>query len=563
MLTQIGKYRIERELGRGAMGVVYKAFDPVVERAVAIKTIRLDVENAEDLVTRLRREAKSVGQLEHPNIVTLYDAGESSGLFYLAMQFIQGETLQDAMTRQGWFPLREVLEIFRQICAGLDYAHQHGVIHRDIKPANIMVTREGAVKLTDFGIAKVAGTGTTSTGLVVGTPSYMSPEQALGRPLDGRSDIFSLGSILYEMMTGEKAFAGQNVTTVIYKIVHEPPTPLVVLQPGLDPSVEAIVLKALAKGPDQRYQNCGELAAELERYIERAATAIPKTSVVTPPRVSAVQQPVAGASTTPVPGIPPTPSGSTVSTPPTAASSGGIPIAPPTASGQVPAMGLSATASQPMVRQGVPLAWVGGGVIGTLLLVVVILLIVQMRQPSPAPAPTQTAAVDTVLPATETAAAKPAVNKTQPAEPVRSAASKPPSPAPTRRASEQPAPARREVNPLSSAVGRRTAPKQDPLSRAASSSPTAAPPQKPPPSPSTSPATGSEAETETAAPSAPETFSAVMLKGDMAFQEGQYQKAYAHYLKAYRMNPGSREVKRKLVMILTLLGKPEEALKYK
>ena len=220
-LTQIGKYQIERELGRGAMGVVYKAFDPIVERKVAIKTIRLDVEDAADLLNRLKREAKSVGQLEHPNIVTLYDAGESSGLFYLAMQFIEGETLQDRLERQRWFTLKEILELFAQICSGLDYAHSRGVIHRDIKPANIMISTNGVVKLTDFGIAKLAGGGTTTRGLIVGTPSYMSPEQAVGKPLDGRSDIFSLGSILYELLTGEKAFPGQNVTTVMYKIVHE------------------------------------------------------------------------------------------------------------------------------------------------------------------------------------------------------------------------------------------------------------------------------------------------------------------------------------------------------
>jgi serine/threonine-protein kinase len=541
------------------MGVVYKAFDPVVERAVAIKTIRLDVENATELVARLRREAKSVGQLEHPNIVTLYDAGESSGLFYLAMQFIQGETLQDAMTRQGWFPLREVLEIFRQICAGLDYAHQRGVIHRDIKPANIMIARDGVVKLTDFGIAKVAGTGTTSTGLVVGTPSYMSPEQALGRPLDGRSDIFSLGSILYEMMTGEKAFAGQNVTTVMYKIVHEPPMPLAVLQPGLDPAVEAIVLRALAKNPDQRYQNCGELAVELEHYIQRAVATMPKTSVITPPPVATPQPPVPAAPATPVPGVPPASVAPAAPSPPTAALSGGVPVVPMTSSGQAPVMAPPATGSQPAVRQGVPLAWVGGGVIGTLLLVVVILLIVQMRQPSPAPTPTQSPSVETTQPG----AAQPSPSPVQPAEPVRTAASKASSPAPTRRAPE-PSPSKERgvipaaASPAPSAARQTT---RSPLSAGASSTSTVQPEQKRP-APSAPSTAASDAETSPAAPALPETFTSVMLKGDLAFQEGQNQKAYAHYLKAYRMNPGSREVKRKLVMILTLLNKPEEALKY-
>lgn len=274
VLTQIGRYRVESELGRGAMGVVFKAFDPVVERVVAIKTIPLSVEDPEVLVHRLQREAKAVGQLEHPNIVTLYDAGEASGAFYIAMQFIQGETLQERMSRQRWFLLKEIQVFFRQICAALDYAHRLGVVHRDIKPSNIMITPEGLVKLTDFGIAKLAGAGTTSPGMIMGTPSYMSPEQALGKTLDGRSDIFSLGSILYELITGEQAFPGLNATTVMYRIVHEPPSPMTSLQPGLDPAVEAIVLKALTKQPGQRYQTCAELAAAVDCYVPRGVAEI-------------------------------------------------------------------------------------------------------------------------------------------------------------------------------------------------------------------------------------------------------------------------------------------------
>ena len=559
-LTHIGKYRIERELGRGAMGVVYKAFDPVVERAVAIKTIRLDVENAEELITRLRREAKSVGQLEHQNIVTLYDAGESSGLFYLAMQFIQGETLQDRITRQKWFTLKEVLEVFEQVCTGLDYAHQRGVIHRDIKPANIMITNDGVVKLTDFGIAKVAGTGTTSTGMVMGTPSYMSPEQALGKQLDGRSDIFSLGSMLYEMMTGEKAFPGQNATTVMYKIVHEPPTPLAALQPGLDPAVEAIVLKALAKSPEQRFQTCNELALELDTYISRAIHAMPKTAVVSVPPIPQTPR---------EPAVPPPPPAPSVYVPPAAPTAsaatavtgpgGQVPMAPPSPSGQVPAATAATwTGAQPPARTGVPLAWVGGGIIGTLLLVVAILLIVQLRQPSPSqPAPAQTAS-----PASQSAP-----SATQPAAELPAKIS-PPSPEPTHRAPAQPTAGPRAANPLTAPPApvtsrRTTAPAQAPVSRVAAPPPATQPLQQSPPAQAIPPAVSREVPAEAAAPAAPPTFSSVMLEGDMAFQEGNNQKAYAHYLKAYRMNPGSREVKRKLVMILTLLNKPQEALKYK
>ena len=550
--THIGKYRIERELGRGAMGIVYKAFDPVVERSVAIKTIHLDVENAADLVARLRREAKSVGQLEHQNIVTLYDAGESSGLFYLAMQFIQGETLQDRITRQKWFTLKEVLEVFEQICAGLDYAHQRGVIHRDIKPANIMITHDGVVKLTDFGIAKVAGTGTTSTGLVVGTPSYMSPEQALGKPIDGRSDIFSLGSMLYEMMTGEKAFPGQNATTVMYKIVHEPPTPLAVLQPGLDPAVEAIVLKALAKSPEQRFQTCNELATALQLYISRAIHTMPKTTVASaPPPPSA---PASYGAVTTFPGTLPAPSLPAAGTVPNGTTAGAVP--PHAASGQIPAVAAPGTGTQPAARAGLPLAWLGGGIIGTLLLVVVILLIVQMRQPAQAPAPTPQSSPTHQTPAQPgTTASQPGVQSTKPAAPADAATARSAAPAPVRRA---PMAAKQTVpQPVSKAAAA-----AQPASPSASKAPAAAQ-SSPSPSFPQSTAPALSAETETSAPSAPETFSSVMLKGDMAFQAGQNQKAYAHYLKAYRMNPGSREVKQKLVMILTLLGKPEEALKYK
>jgi eukaryotic-like serine/threonine-protein kinase len=275
--TQIGRYRIERELGRGAMGVVYKAFDPVVERPLAIKTIRLDVNNREELARRLRREAKSVGQLEHPNIVTLYDAGECEGMFYLAMQYLAGESLWARMQRQQPFSLKETQEILRQISSALDYAHRRGVIHRDVKPANIIVTAENVVKLTDFGIAKVLDA-TTQTGFIVGTPSYMSPEQALGRSVDGRSDIFSLGTILYELLTGEKAFPGQNVTTVIYKIVHETPSPITAMRPDLCPDLERVVRKSLAKNPDERFQSCAELQMHLDNALAYAAPAIPSAS---------------------------------------------------------------------------------------------------------------------------------------------------------------------------------------------------------------------------------------------------------------------------------------------
>jgi hypothetical protein len=291
-MTQIGKYRIERELGRGAMGVVYQAFDPVVERHVAIKTIRVDDSGSLERLELLKREARSVGRFEHPNIITLYDAGEADGLFYMVMQLVQGETLKDRIGRQRRHKLPQIVDMFRQILNGLGYAHRHGVIHRDIKPANIMITSEGAVKLADFGISKLIGPGGTSSGLIVGTPSYMSPEQVLGRAVDARSDLFSVGCTLYEVLTGEKAYPGDTATAIMYKIVHGAPAPPASLLPGIDPRLEKVVLKALANDPDERFAGCAEMAGALEECLAARAggtlAAAASLSVAT-------EQPVAAA----------------------------------------------------------------------------------------------------------------------------------------------------------------------------------------------------------------------------------------------------------------------------
>jgi predicted Ser/Thr protein kinase len=595
-LTQIGRYRIERELGRGGMGVVYKAFDPVVERTLAIKTIRLEAEGTEDLVLRLKREAKSVGQLEHPNIVTLYDAGESAGLFYMAMQFVQGETLQDRIDHQRWFNIREILELFRQICAGLDYAHQRGVIHRDIKPANIMITTEGVVKLTDFGIAKLAG-GSTSTGIILGTPSYMSPEQALGKPVDGRSDIFSLGSVLYEMVTGEKAFPGQNTTTVMYKIVHEPPTPITALQPGLDPAIEAIVLRALAKNPEQRFQTCTELSTALELYLNQVAAAMPKTTVASvlplPPSVPPAT-PVPGPATpyptpvTPYPaGVTPYPAGATpypagvtpypagvspvpAGVTPYPAGVTPYPASAPTAiQGPAPGMG-----TQPVPTPArVPLAWLGAGALGAFLIVVVILLAVLVRRPTPVttnPAANQAASPDATSPSVSSGAAtqppgssaalpaaESSIVPSQPAvqQPAVSSAPKAPKPPALTPAKPTPRPA---------LVSRAPAAKQPvptPATRELGvTAAREAVPERPRP---TSETVMTRSETPSAPPvSVPETFDSLMVKGDVAFQQGRYQEALGAYSRAYSLRPRHPGVRRKIVLVLTMLGRGEEARKY-
>ncbi|PYP91881.1 MAG: hypothetical protein DMG65_06160 [Candidatus Angelobacter sp. Gp1-AA117] len=266
-LEKIGRYEVVSELGRGAMGVVYKALDPTIGRTVALKTMRIDVHGleTEDILRRFKNEARAAGVLNHPNIVTIYDAAEQDGTFYMAMEYMEGTTLHSIMAEQRVLAPEEIIQISRQVCKGLDYAHSHGIVHRDIKPANMMITANGTVKIMDFGIAKAGGS-MTNTGQVLGTPNYMSPEQVKGKPLDGRSDLFSFGVMLYEMVTGEKPFVGQNITTIIYKIVHENPIPPRDLDVTIHPGLSAVVTKALAKPPDERYQSGAELAHDLENY---------------------------------------------------------------------------------------------------------------------------------------------------------------------------------------------------------------------------------------------------------------------------------------------------------
>jgi len=266
-IQTVGRYEVISELGRGAMGVVYKAQDPTIGRTVALKTMRLDVHGleSEDVLRRFKNEARAAGVLNHPNIVTIYDAGEQDGMFYIAMEFIEGTTLQQILVEKRILPPEQVIQISREVCKALDYAHANGIIHRDIKPANIMITPNGTVKIMDFGIAK-AGGGMTSTGQVLGTPNYMSPEQVKGKLLDGRSDLFSFGVVLYEMITGEKPFVGQNVTTIIYKIVHENPIAPRDLDVTIHPGLSLVVTRTLAKLPEDRYQSGVELSKDLENY---------------------------------------------------------------------------------------------------------------------------------------------------------------------------------------------------------------------------------------------------------------------------------------------------------
>src|ERR1041385_8855814 len=270
-LTKAGRYEISGELGRGAMGVVYHAKDPVIGRAVAVKTLQLSEEGTgltrTELLARFQTEARAAGLLTHPNIVVIYDAGEEDGLFFITMELVEGKSLQNLIDAGQMFPLPRVLRIMEQACGALQFAHDRNIVHRDIKPANLMLTPDDTVKVTDFGTAKILQFGTVNqTAHVMGTPSYMSPEQVKGKVVDVRSDIFSLGVLLYEMVTGEKPFPGQNITTVIYKIVNEEPVAPRELDPSIHPGLNAVILKALAKEPADRYPNCRELLEDLRNY---------------------------------------------------------------------------------------------------------------------------------------------------------------------------------------------------------------------------------------------------------------------------------------------------------
>jgi serine/threonine-protein kinase len=300
--VKAGRYEILGELGRGAMGVVYRATDPVIGRTVAVKTIRLSEQGTglsrPELLSRFQTEARAAGLLTHPNIVVVYDAGEENGLYYITMELIEGKSLQALLDSGHSFPIPRVLRIMEQTCSALQFAHERSIIHRDIKPANLMLTADDTVKVTDFGTAKILQFGTVQqTTHVMGTPSYMSPEQVKGRPVDGRSDIFSLGVLLYEILTGEKPFPGQSITTVIYKIVNEEPIPPRTLNPSIHQGLSDIVMRALAKEPEVRYQSCRELLEDLRNY--RALTPAagnPDATLISPRSGSAFPLGIAGGS---------------------------------------------------------------------------------------------------------------------------------------------------------------------------------------------------------------------------------------------------------------------------
>ncbi|HEY3554365.1 MAG TPA: serine/threonine-protein kinase, partial [Casimicrobiaceae bacterium] len=323
MISQLGKYEIRRELARGAMGVVYEAYDPLIKRRVALKTIRpdqLDGEHAADMVARFRREAQAAGRLNHPNIVAIYEFDEDAGTAFIAMEFVEGRELKDCFAANERFRMADIDRIMTAILDALDYSHRQGVVHRDIKPANIFLLDDGGVKVADFGIAHIESSSLTQVGTVVGTPNYMSPEQIMGLPVDGRTDLFAAGVILYQFLTGERPFAG-STTTTMQKVLKEEPLPPSTLNVQLPPTIDAVVRKALAKRPDDRFQSAQEFSLALRAAIRTSAPVrhdpdatvpnlapmkeAPAATVGTPPAPAAVAAPAAAAPRTTAAGVAP------------------------------------------------------------------------------------------------------------------------------------------------------------------------------------------------------------------------------------------------------------------
>ncbi len=270
-ITTLGRYQIVAQLGRGAMGTVYRALDPAIERTVAIKTLNPDLpdENMKEVKERFLREAKSAGRLNHPNVVTVYDVGETStGVAYIAMEYLEGKSLRQVLDTEAPPSVQAVVDIVAQIADALDYAQRYGIVHRDIKPANIMLSPSGLAKLTDFGVAYMPSSSMTQTGTVLGSPKYLSPEQVLGMPVDGRADIFALGTVLFEMLTGKTPFEKPEITvfSLMQAICTNQAPRITEIRRDLPVAFDTILNRALGKRPEERYQRASEFAADLRNY---------------------------------------------------------------------------------------------------------------------------------------------------------------------------------------------------------------------------------------------------------------------------------------------------------
>ena len=267
MSATLGKYEIQAVLGQGAMGVVYRAWDPILKRLVALKTMVGDFKDNPDLLKRFYREAQSAGGLRHFNIVTIYDLGVENNQPFIAMEFLEGSDLQSMLQKGKIQTLNQIVHIMRQCSDGLHYAHARGIVHRDVKPANIFVLEDGTVKIVDFGIAMVASSTMTRTGMVMGTVTYMSPEQVQGKEMDGRSDQFSLGIILYEMLTGRKPFQGESIPQIFYQILNQAPPSVRDVYPHCPPLLEIVLHRSLEKNRDQRYSELSQMSKDLQNIL--------------------------------------------------------------------------------------------------------------------------------------------------------------------------------------------------------------------------------------------------------------------------------------------------------
>jgi serine/threonine protein kinase len=273
-IETIGRYQIIHKLGQGGAGIVFLCKDPFIKRMVAIKISQTATDRARE---RFLVEAQSAGQFNHPNIVSIHDVGVQSNFCYMTMEYIEGDTLEKSCLKKHRLPLRRVIEIALNVCSALDYSHKRGIIHRDIKPANIMIDKDGIVKIADFGIAQM--TESTAVSGFFGTPSYMSPEQLKEEPIGYQSDIFSLGCVIYELLSNQKAFPGENNFSIIFKITSSEPEPISKIRPDLPPLMEDIIKKAIAKDPAERYQSCTELAYDL-KVVLRGLTEITESEEI-------------------------------------------------------------------------------------------------------------------------------------------------------------------------------------------------------------------------------------------------------------------------------------------
>ncbi len=324
-IGRLGKYELRGTLGRGAMGVVYDGWDPIIARRVAIKTVKIpdpsDTEAQEELA-RFRREAQAAGRLTHPNIVSIYDYGEDNGVAFIVMEFVDGSTLKGLLEKQERLALPQIMRVMEDLLTGLAFSHARGIVHRDIKPANVMLTTDGIAKIADFGIARIESSSMTQAGTVMGTPAYMSPEQFMGMTVDARTDIYSSGVLLYQLLTGERPFEG-GMTAIMHKALHTEATPPSTLSVTAPQAFDAVVAKAMAKRPENRFANAEAFLAALRQAAAGGAAAGTTTAADEEATMVAAPRPAAPP---PRPAEPPRPAAG--DTAPTKPAGKGLPIVP-------------------------------------------------------------------------------------------------------------------------------------------------------------------------------------------------------------------------------------------